>query len=393
MNSSRVRVPSLTLAIGATLACSTPGQQPDGFDHAWKGIAAEFKTQCKAAGIVGASLGFMHRGKTLGLTTWGFADLATKRPVDADTIYHWASITKTFTGIAVMQLRDRGRLQLDQAILDYVPELRQVHNPFGPMRAITLRHLLSHSAGFRGPTWPWGGDKPWHPHEPTRFSQLLAMLPYTEIEFRPGSRYSYSNPGIVFLGRVIEELSGDDYEVYMDKNVLKPLGMHRSYFDLTPYHLQPDRSNSYRIGPDGPTANGIDFDTGVTVSNGGLNAPIPDMARYLTFLTGTAEADSDQARVLSRSSLEQMWQPVVPTSGKDSVGLAFFIMQRGKRRYIGHTGGQRDFVSFFYVHPETQTAGIAAFNSSTGGQVMAAMRRRMTDRLTPLFTGSAHSGR
>ncbi len=84
---------------------------------------------------------------------------------------------------------------------------------------------MTHSAGFRGATWPWGGDKPWHPFEPTSWSQLVAMFPYTEVEFQPGSRHSYSNPGIIFLGIIIERLTGDDYEVYIDKNVLKPLEM------------------------------------------------------------------------------------------------------------------------------------------------------------------------
>ena len=71
------------------------------------------------------------------------------------------------------------------------------------------------------------------------------MLPYTELLFAPGSRYSYSNPGIVFLGRIIEVLTNEDYEVYVDKNVLKPLGMHRSFFDKAPPHLLRHRSHSY----------------------------------------------------------------------------------------------------------------------------------------------------
>ena len=104
---------------------------------------------------------------------------------------------------------------------------------------------MTHSAGFRAPTWPWGGDKPWHPFEPKRYEQLVAMLPYTEILFQPGSRHSYSNPGIVFLGRIIEQLTGDDFEVYVDKNILKPLEMHRSYFDRSPYHLLAHRSHGY----------------------------------------------------------------------------------------------------------------------------------------------------
>ena len=167
--------------------------------------------------------------------------------MDANTIWHWASVTKTFTAIGIMQLRDRGRLSLDDPIVKYVPELQAVHDSFGSIDAITIRQLLSHSAGFRNPTWPWGGDQPWQPFEPTEWSQLVAMMPYTEILFPPGSKYSYSNPGVIFLGRVIEKLSGDDYEVYVEKNILRPLGMTHTYYDLTPYDLLKYRSNSWLV--------------------------------------------------------------------------------------------------------------------------------------------------
>src|SRR6266540_4712727 len=97
------------------------------------------------------------------------------------------------------------------------------------------------------PTWPWGGDKDWHPHEPQHWSQLVAMMPYTEILFKPGSKFSYSNPGIIFLGRVIELITKDDYEVYIDKNIFKPLEMYRAYFDTTPRHLLQHLSHSYYL--------------------------------------------------------------------------------------------------------------------------------------------------
>ena len=196
------------------------------------------------------------------------------RPSAADTIFHWASITKTFTGIAILQLRDRGLLSLDDPAVKYLPELRQVHNPFGDMAQVTLRHLLSHSAGFRAPTWPWSEGKDWEPFEPPRYEQLQAMLPYTELLFAPGSRYSYSNPGIVFLGRIIEVLTNEDYEVYVDKNVLKPLGMHRSFFDKTPPHLLRHRSHSYFYDGRACARPASTSTRGVTVSNGGLNAPL-----------------------------------------------------------------------------------------------------------------------
>ena len=218
----------------------------------------------------------------------GFADRESGRKTNGATIWHWASITKTFTAIAIMQLRDRKRLALDDPIIKYVPEVAEAHNPFGPMSQVTIRHLLSHSSGFRSGTWPWGGDKPWHPFEPTKWSQLVAMMPYTDIQFAPGSKYQYSNPGYVFLGETIERLAGEDFEVYMQKNVLSPLGMTHSYYDVTPYHLIGDRSNNYYVTEGKTVANGLDFDTGITTSNGGLNAPLSDMARYVGFLLGGA---------------------------------------------------------------------------------------------------------
>jgi CubicO group peptidase (beta-lactamase class C family) len=362
-----------------------PAQSPAPFDFAsaWREVEAGFHRACEQHGVVGGSLLFVRGGDELGFCAHGLADREQKRAVDRDTIFHWASCTKTFTGIALMQLRDRGKLRLDQPAVDYAPELRAVHDPFGDVSAITLRHLLTHSSGFRGPTWPWGGAKDWHPHEPTEWSQLVAMMPYTEVEFAPGSKFSYSNPGIVFAARAISKLIGEDYEVYTEKNVLRPLGMSRSYFDLTPWHLQKRRSHSYD-GTDAASSKdlGPDFDTGITVSNGGLNAPLPDMAKYLAFLLGTAGGDA--AEVLARKSLEEMWQPVLPIGapGGEQIGLCFFVMDRDGSRFVGHTGGQRSFVTFFYVHPESGTGALGAFNSSGGGPAMAEARRLCMEKLS-----------
>ena len=385
----RVYDESMLASLALFLVASAAPQQPRfDFDAAWANVAKALHTGCDAAGVVGGSVMFVRGDKVLGFEAHGFADRDAGRKVDRDTIFHWASCTKTFTGIAVMQLRDRGKLRLDQPILDFVPELRAAHDPLDQLKKITLQHLMTHSAGFRGPTWPWGGDKPWHPHEPTEWSQLVAMMPYTEIEFAAGSRFSYSNPGIVFLGRAIEQLSGDDYEVYMEKNVLRPLGMGRSYFDITPYHLQRYRSHSYEVGSakEGGASKdlGPDFDTGITVSNGGLNAPLGDMASYLAFLLGAVPKESDAARVLARESLESMWQPVLPVSEKaqEHIGLCFFVQEHGGTRFVSHTGGQRAFVTFFYVHPASGTGALGAFNTSTAGPVMAQLRTLCMETLS-----------
>ncbi len=356
------------LLLSSSLLCHPAAtQEPAGFSAAWNRVVATWRADLVEQGVVGGSLGLVHAGHLVRLETHGSADLATDRPVDQETIYHWASITKTFTAIAIMQLRDRGLLSLDDPIVRYVPELRDVHNPFGSMEEITIRHLLSHSAGFRAATWPWSEGKPWEPYEPTEWSQLVAMMPYTRILFEPGSKYSYSNPGIIFLGRVIEKVSGDVFEAYMEKNVFRPLGMRRTYYDRTPWHLLPYRSNHYFVRAGTPEAGGLDFNTGITVSNGGLNAPITDMARYLGFLMGSPPEDVDADMILARPSLEEMWRAVVPIGeseiGAESMGLCFFLYDSGGRRLVGHTGTQRAFYSFFIMDPQAKVAAIGAFNS------------------------------
>jgi CubicO group peptidase (beta-lactamase class C family) len=267
-----------------------------------------------------------------------------------------------------MQLRDRGLLSLDDPVVKFVPELRLVHDAFGDVSQIRIRHLMSHSAGFRASTWPWGGDQPWHPFEPTKWEQLVAMLPYTDVEFLPGSKYRYSNPGVIFLGRIIEQLSGDDYEVYVTKNILMPLGMHATFFDRAPYYLLPRRSHSYFRDDAGLREARFDFDTGITVSNGGLNAPLTDMVKYLAFLLDSPQNDA----VLRRRSLEEMWTPQIrATEGEgvngsgSSAALSFFVEKWGAIDLIGHSGDQNGFISHLYLHLPSRTGWVLSMNTDT----------------------------
>jgi len=331
-----------------------------------------YSRELKDAGVVGSSFAFIKDSKVISEIHYGTLNAATNQPVNADTIYHWASNTKPFTGIAIMQLRDRGLLKLDDPVTKYLPELRAVHNKFGSMDEITIRHLMTHSAGFRGSTWPWDKGEDWEPFEPTEYSQLVAMFPFTEILFKPGSKFSYSNPAIIFLGKIIERLSGDDYEVYIGKNILKPLEMYRTYFDTTPYHLLKNRSHSYYVEGGKRTEGRFDANTGITVSNSGLNSPISDMVKYLNFLIADPRKQDIYDGVLKRSSLEEMWKPQLPTTVDSNgnrgfttdIGLIFFQNRVDGRTFVGHGGDQNGFVSYIDLEPATRQASIVVFNTN-----------------------------
>jgi CubicO group peptidase (beta-lactamase class C family) len=371
---------AIALLAGATALAPCVAAPSPADTARWAAFTQKFDALSDADQIVGAGIVWVRDGHMVAHHEHGYADRAHGVPITPQTIYHYGSITKTLTAIAIMQLRDRGRLSLDDRITRYIPELRQVHDPFGSMDAITLRMLLSHSAGFQDPTWPYKQGKPWEPFEPTTWNQLLAMMPYQEIAFEPGSRYSYSNPAFIYLARVIEQLTGDPWESYVQKNIFNPLGLTRSYFRTTPYYLAADRSHNYtrlkdQSGLEVVQDNGADFDPGITIPNGGWNAPLGDLATYLAFLTNATHGDPAVQKlfdtVLPHSSLTQMWQPLYPTTDdgssvhEDSVGMSFFTVRQGQTTFVGHTGNQAGFRAFMFLNPVTGAGVVAAFNTDS----------------------------
>ncbi len=370
-------IAAVTLAGAAPLAAQRQAK-PESAPSGWTAFTSAFDAFATSDSIVGGSSLIMRDGKILAHHEYGQADRERGEAMSERAIFHWASITKTLTAIAIMQLRDRGKLSLDDRVTKWVPELRQVHDRFGSIDDITIRMLLSHSSGFQNPTWPYGDGKPWQPFEPTRWEQLVSMMPYQELLFAPGSKFGYSNPAFIYLARIIEHITGDPWETYIQKNIWTPLGLTRSYFGTTPYHLAAWRSNNYTYRSDSTgrvsvSANGRDFDPGITIPNSGWNAPLSDLAVYLAFLTGATHGDTATARlydtVLSRRSLEEMWRPIVPMDPAeglgDAVGLSFFLFPKeGTTTLVGHTGEQAGFRSFIYFNPRTTMAVIGAVNTT-----------------------------
>jgi len=378
-NMLRSRFPGV-LFLTFAVSLSAPAQS------ATDSLHAHFDSLLTQHGIIGGAVAVVHANDAPIEFFHGDARADSHQPIEAATAYNWASITKTLTAIAILQLRDRGMLSLDDPAVRYVPELRQVHDAYGPIDAITIRQLLTHSAGFRNPTWPWDCDDAancdWQPFEPTRWSQVAAMLPYTHVAFQPGTRWSYSNLGYVFLGQIIERLTGDDFEVYITKNILMPLGMTNSYFDRAPWFLETNVSASYLRAGAKLTPQPLNFDTGITTSNSGLKAPITDMEKYARFLIGEAANDI----VLKRSSLEEAWSttrpgslpavqqgevPTAYTSGpggtQPMMGLGFFVLASDSHRYIFHDGDQGGFSSELLLDPADKCAAILVVNTTDTG--------------------------
>jgi CubicO group peptidase (beta-lactamase class C family) len=360
-------------AVTAGQGGAQPAQPP-----AWPAYLSEFDAFTRADSIVGAATLVMHDGRVVAHHETGFADRALGQRVDTNTIFHWGSITKTLTAIAVMQMVERHRLSLDARVTSFIPELRGVHDAYGSMDSITVQMLLSHASGLQAGTWPWTEGRPWEPFEPTTWEQLVAMMPYQQLAFKPGTRFSYSNPGFIYLARIVQSLTGDPWEAYVQKNIFTPLGLTHSYFNATPWHLAQYRSNNYTVARDSATkgvrvnSNGREFNPGITVPNGGWNAPLGDLATYVAFLTNATHGDAGVQRtyetIMPHATLERMWQPRYPTNPADKSGewmaTSFFVHGTGNATIVGHTGSQAGFRAFVYWNPATKDAVIAAFNTS-----------------------------
>lgn len=397
----RRSIAALTLLCAcASIAQAQQRAEPSHVPAGWATYVRAFDAYMTTDSIVGGATLLMRDGVVLAHHEYGFGDRALGQRVDTNTIFHWGSITKTLTAVAIMQLRERGKLSLDDRVTTYLPELRRVHDAFGSIDSVTIRMLLSHSAGFQGGTWPYRQGLPWEPFEPTSWEQLVAMMPYQEIGFKPGSKFSYSNPGFVYLGRIIEQLSGDPWEAYIQKNIFTPLGLTHSYFGATPYHLAQFRSNNYDYDLDSAKhhvliTNGRDFNPGITIPNGGWNSPLSDLARWVGFLTNATHGDTATRRLyeilLPHARLESMWLPGHPTTAAgqpgEFMGLSFFLDPRGTGAdtvtLVGHTGSQAGFRAFVYFNPHTRTAVIAAFNTAneTPGAVRSLSVRKEAQAL------------
>jgi CubicO group peptidase (beta-lactamase class C family) len=158
-------------------------------------------------GVPGVALGLVEDQQVLWSGGFGYADVASQRAMDADAICGVASITKTFTATAIMQVRDQGRLSLDDPVGRYIPEIRKVRPRFGTLKDLTLRRLMTHRSGLIGeaPTGHW-----WEMKFPS-VAEILALLPQVEMVIEPDSIFKYNNLAFVLLGEVIARITGRTY--------------------------------------------------------------------------------------------------------------------------------------------------------------------------------------
>ena len=345
----------------------------------------------------GAVMGIIIDGELVWVKTAGVRDIKSHAPVTPDTVFRIASMTKSFTALSILKLRDQGKLSLDDPVTRYVPALADLPYPTKDSPVLTIRHLLTHSEGFPEDN-PWG-DRQLGQSDETMRNWMRAGIPFSTA---PGTAFEYSNYGFAILGQVVARASGRPYADYVHEQILLPLGMRSSTFDVAGvprehialgYISQDD--NNWREEPI--------LAPGAFGSMGGLWTSARDLARYVAFLMSAFpprdEPERGPVRRSSAREMQQAWraQPasalrsLVDTPLQLSVssyGYGLSISQDCRFDYIvGHGGGLPGYGSLMRWLPE-YGVGIIALGNLTyapfGGlfnDTLAALYR--TDALRP----------
>ena len=311
-------------------------------DHDITGVVQGFLARRPAVGL---ALGVVDEGRLGFFHGHGVADLHTGQPIDQDTVFRVASITKTFTAVAVMQLWERGLLRLDDPADSCLRSLRLL--PARPgLRQPTVRHLLTHTAGIGEVARPWDAVRPDFGESVPAGSPLPSLGAFYRGTLRshaqPGTRFVYTNHDFAVLGQIVEDVSGMPLDRYLQENLLAPLGMTASGL-LRSEHVTSRLATGYEIRSGGIRR--VPERDMVTAGAASLFSTPADMARYLVALLGQPIGDG-AGPLLGTDTLAMMFSPQYqPDPRIPGFGLGFFRERIGGHDVVGHQGSHPGFHS------------------------------------------------
>ena len=283
-----------------------------------------------------------RNGKVLFEKGYGMANLEWDAPNTPRTKFNLASVTKQFTGLAVLQLAEKGKLKLDDPVSKFYRDAPPAWD------RITIYHLLTHTSGIPNPRslddFPKGIARPYTPLE------LITIFKDRPLDFLPGKERKYSNPGYYLLGYIIEQASGQKYADYVTQNIFEPLEMKESGYESGTAVLK-HRAEGYAVDKIG-LSHADYLDWSIPYAAGALYSTVEDMLRW------------DQAlyteKLLSRKSLDRLF-----TRDASGYNYGWFIDTKGKRVKIYHEGSNPGFAAYIARYPEDRTFVMVLSNLET----------------------------
>ncbi len=328
------------------------------------GIYAE---AAKARNFPGLVWGIVLDGELIHTGALGLANVERKLPATADSRFRIASMTKSFTALAVVKLRDAGKLSLEDAAEKYLPEMKTLRLPTSDAPAITIRHLLTMTPGFPE-------DNPWGDRQLAVTPAALEAFVRGGIAFSnpPGLTFEYSNLSFALLGQIVSRVAGEPYQTYITREILRPLGLNDTKWEFT--DVPADKlALGYRWTGTAWELEPMLHD-GTYGAMGGLLTTIPDLARYVGFhLAAWPARDGPDRGPVRRSSLREMQKPAeftglnaeAVTTSAYGYGLSWSTDRKGVVQ-VGHSGGLPGFGSHYRFLPD-HGLGVMAFSNLTYG--------------------------
>jgi CubicO group peptidase (beta-lactamase class C family) len=335
-----------------------------------------FKEYADSNHLPGVAYGLVVDGKLIYKGNIGYTDIEKKIPVTSSSLFRIASMSKSFTAMAILKLRDEGKLNLDDPAYLYIPELKNLKYPTADAPAITIRHLMTHGAGFPE-------DNPWGDRQLADNDKDLVDFIGKQISFSnpPGIAYEYSNLGFALQGRIITKVSGMQYQDYIKKNIFEPLGMKTTTYEYG--DVAPDKlAHGYRWLNEKWNEEVLLHDTkdGSWGAMGAMISSIDEFANYMAFhLSAWPPNNAKDDGPIKRSSVREMHHPwrwntfnpnykfpdgrSCPVTAAYCYGLGWLKDCDGKT-YIAHSGGLPGFGSQWRIMPD-YGIGIVSFANRT----------------------------
>ncbi|HWA33144.1 MAG TPA: serine hydrolase domain-containing protein [Cyclobacteriaceae bacterium] len=350
-----------------------------------------FESHFKKGHFPGMSYAIIVDGQMVHAKAFGIADIKMMTPATTQTAFRIASMTKSFTALSILKLRDEGKLSLSDPVSKYIPEMAKVKNFTSDAPVITIEHLLTMSAGFPE-------DNPWGDRQLADTDEELLALIKQGISFSnvPGTEFEYSNLGFGMLGRIVSAVAGKPYEQYINENILKPLGMNDSKWEYTEY-AKEKFAPGYRWEDDQWKEEPILHD-GIFGAMGGLICSAEDFAKYVALhLSAWPPRDGDESPVAKRSTLREMQQlqrlggffaQAKNSKGEPCPTLTGYGYGLGYRKdcsgivSVRHGGGLPGYGSEWRFYPELGIGIVSLSNLTYGG--MGGANFRALDTLITL---------
>ena len=304
--------------------------------------------------VGGATVAIVKGNAVVWAKGYGLADIESRTPATAGTVYRIGSITKPFTAVMLLQLAERGVVQLTDPIEKYLPEISRLSNRQKDAPPVTLEQVATMRSGIdREPddlaTFLVGPVDKWE-------DVLLAALPKTKYAQEPGKAYLYSNIGYAMLGASLGRAAKKPYVEYVRESVLRPLGM--STTDFVPGGvIQPLLAKGYEIrdgSPDGQQPAREHDGRGYKVPNGALYSTVGDLAKFVGVWLGEGPES-----VLKRTTIEETFARVPP---KSTYGIGFMVVRTASHTFYGHGGSVAGYRAQVLYHRPSETGAIVLRN-------------------------------